>query len=235
VWLWLLLTAPPATIVLAPAMWRAAKGLRLVWLPFVLFVAAHSFVPHKEERFMAPVLPLFLVLLAVTPDAVSKLAGWLRRLAPALAVWFVAVHVIFLAVAVTHQSQAGQREALTALRHDKDAIALVSMGPEVPAFYLGEDPIPMRRTGEVDAVWLRRAMRDLDAEGTPANRFLAFASDGLKVTLLLEAMELDCAHHAVFEGSFVDRLAYQVNPEHNRRRAPIVLWSCERPEVASVL
>ena len=225
-WIWLVLTIPPVTITLVPAMWREARGLRLVWLPFFLFVLAHMLIPHKEERFMAPALPLFLVLLA---------AGLARRMQPALAVWFVAVHAVALGVAVTHQSQAGQREALTRLRHDAEARAVIALGPEVPSFFLGDSPLPVRRNGEVDAVWLRRAMRDLDADDTPANRFLAFESDGFKMELLLEAMALDCRREAVFRSSFFDQLAYRLNPEHNRRRSPIVLWTCERPEVASVL
>ncbi len=225
-WIWLVLTIPPVTITLLPAMWREAKALRLVWLPFVMFVMAHMLIPHKEERFMAPALPLFLVLLA---------AGLLRRMQPALAVWFVAVHALLLGVAVTHQSQAGQREALTHLRHDADARAVIAMGPEVPTFFLGDRVLPVRRNGEVDAVWLRRAMRDLDADDTPANRFLAFESDGFKMELLLEAMALDCHRQPVFESSFFDQLTYRLNPEHNRRRSPIVLWTCERPEVAGVL
>ena len=225
-WIWLVLTVPPVTVTLLPAMWREARGLRLVWLPFFMFVIAHMLIPHKEERFMAPALPLFLVLLA---------AGLLRRMQPALAVWFVAIHAVALGIAVTHQSQAGQRAALTHLRHDADARAVIAMGPEVPAFFLGDRPLPVRRNGDVDAVWLRRTMRDLDAGDTPANRFLAFESDGFKMELLLEAMALDCHRQPAFRSSFFDQLAYRLNPEHNRRRSPIVLWTCERPEVAGVL
>jgi hypothetical protein len=205
-------------------MWREARGLRLVWLPFFMFVIAHMLIPHKEERFMAPALPLFLVLVA---------AGLVRRMRPALTVWFVAVHAVVLGVAVAHQSQAGQRHALTRLRHDTEARAVIAMGPEVPTFFLGNRTLPVRRNGEVDAVWLRRAMRDLDVDDTPANRFLAFESDGFKMELLLEAMALDCRREAVFESSFFDQLAYRLNPAHNRRRSPIVLWTCERPEVAA--
>jgi hypothetical protein len=225
-WIWLALTIPPVTVTLLPAMWHEARKLRLIWLPFFMFVIAHMLIPHKEERFMAPALPLFLVMLA---------AGLVRRMPPAFAVWFVAIQVVALGVAVTHRSQAGQREAITTLRHDDDAHALIAMGPEVPAFYLGDRALPVRRHGEVDAVWLRRAMRDLDADDTPANRFLAFASDGFKVEVLLDAMALDCKRERVFESSFFDRLAYRLNPEHNRRRGPLVLWTCERPEVAGVL
>ncbi len=223
VWIWLVLTIPPVTVTLIPAMWREARPLRLIWLPFFMFVIAHMLIPHKEERFMAPALPLFLIMLA---------AGLVRPMRPAFAVWFVAVHAVALGITVTHRSQAGQRAALTHLRRDPDARAIVAMGPEMPSFFLGDRGLTVRRNGEVDAVWLRRTMRDLDAAGEHANRFLAYASDGFKVALLLEAMALDCERKAVFESSFFDQLAYRLNPEHNRRRGPIVLWTCERPEVA---
>jgi hypothetical protein len=45
--------------------WRTGyRGLLVPLLYFILFVVAHSVVPHKEERFMIPILPLFLILLA---------------------------------------------------------------------------------------------------------------------------------------------------------------------------
>ncbi|MEL6211420.1 MAG: hypothetical protein AAFR44_14830, partial [Pseudomonadota bacterium] len=60
----LVLTAPPATYWLGRALWRAAGNAPLVAIPFGLFVLVHSAIPHKEERFMFSVLPLFFALLA---------------------------------------------------------------------------------------------------------------------------------------------------------------------------
>src|SRR5262249_16464711 len=155
-----LLTIPPATIVLVPAMWRTARPLTLVWLPWILFVIAHMIVPHKEERFMAPALPLFLVMLATALAAPPPTAS-AHRVVNAMGVWFVAVHVVMLGLAITYQAQAAPRRALTAIREDPSARALVAMGPEIPELYLGDRPLPVARSGNVDAVWLRRTLRDL--------------------------------------------------------------------------
>ncbi|MBC7793280.1 MAG: hypothetical protein H7Z43_06205, partial [Clostridia bacterium] len=222
--LFVALTVPPASIVIVPAMMRAGRKLPLIWLPLALFVLAHTVIPHKEERFMAPVLPLFLILLAA---AVAHVPNWARHIARACAVWFVAVHVFALALTVTHRSQDAQREALAALRRDNGSRALVSVGPELPTFYLGK-LASLRRNG-VDAVWLRRAMKALDENGTPANRFMAYQEDALKMTILLEAMELYCPRRALYEGDLLDSAAYAMNPQHNKRRGPLVVWSCDRP------
>jgi hypothetical protein len=42
--------------------WSRYKILFPVLFPFVSFVVLHSLIPHKEERFMIPVLPLFFIL-----------------------------------------------------------------------------------------------------------------------------------------------------------------------------
>lgn len=42
---------------------KSYQGLLAPLLYFGVFVLAHSLIPHKEERFMIPVLPLFLILL----------------------------------------------------------------------------------------------------------------------------------------------------------------------------
>lgn len=45
--------------------WRENFGaLTPVWLGLAVFFVSHALVPHKEERFMVPILPAFLALLA---------------------------------------------------------------------------------------------------------------------------------------------------------------------------
>lgn len=227
--LFLLLTVPPATFVVVPAMWKAARNIPLVWVPFALFVLAHTLIPHKEERFMAPVLPLFLVMVAA---ALATVPAWAKRFAPAAGVWFVAVHIVALVLVCTHRSQDAQRSALADLRHDTAATGLISAGPELPTFFLGK--LAASRNGEVDAVWMRRAMKALDENGTPANRFVAYREDAFKLGILLEAMALDCPDRRVYEGDLLDTAAYAMNPRHNKRRGPVVVWSCSRPELAMV-
>jgi hypothetical protein len=233
--LWLLLTVPPATVVLLPALWRAGRRLPLVAWPLVAFVLFHSAVPHKEDRFMLPVLPLFLLLLAAVPAIFERATGprWaaLARWWPQTKVFLVAVHLAALVVAVSSQSQANVREAMVTLRHDHHAEAVVSLGPELQLFFLGRE-LPARRKPDVDAGWLTETLSGLAAAGTPANRFLGFAPDEARIHILLAALGLSCDAPQTFSGYWFDRLLSQLNPKRNRRRAPILLWTCELPAVA---
>jgi hypothetical protein len=232
--IFLLLTVPPATIVVLPAMLRAARSLSLVTVPFVAFFVFHSLVPHKEERFMLPVLPLFLILLAAAPQALAQAQGpiWARLKRWARPTWILVagVHVAALLLAVTSQSQANLREAMTRLRHDSETRAIVSMGPELQTYFLGRPKVPTYRTSEVDAVWLGRTLRQAQEE--PPNRFLAFAPDRLKAELLLLSFGMACAPAEVIDGWWFDRLLYELNSHRNRRRAPVLLWRCEPPALA---
>lgn len=59
------LSLPPALFMRFRGLdWRGSYRPLLPALAyFLIFVLAHSFVPHKEERFMIPILPIFVVLL----------------------------------------------------------------------------------------------------------------------------------------------------------------------------
>ena len=235
--LFLLLTVPPATILVLPTMVRASRRLPLVTWPFLTFLVFHSLVPHKEERFMLPVLPLFLILLAAVPHTLAEADGpiWARLRAFWPATWklLVVVHLAALLIAVTSQSQANLREAMTRLRHDPEARGIISLGPEVEGYFLGRPELPLYRKSEVDAVWLGRTLRQ--AETPRPNRFLAFAPDQMKAELLLLGFGMNCGPAEVIEGWWLDRLLYSLNPHRNRRRSPILLWHCDPPAVALLL
>lgn len=234
--MWLALTMPPATILLLPAMLRAGRRQALVAWPFVLFVLAHSVIPHKEERFMLPVFPLYLLLLAAVPEALAGAAGRWWEIAktwwPRTRWWLIAMHALALVLAITHQSQRAQRQAMAALRADSAARAVISLGPEVQAFLLARDDLPVRRRREPSAAWLHDTLTDLAQQGIRANRFLGFTPDRDEIAAQLQAEGALCEAPTLFESWWLDRLLCLLNPRHNRRRAPVLLWRCEQTLVA---
>jgi hypothetical protein len=55
---------------LRPRRWE--KVDYLIFAPALLHLAAHSLIPHKETRFMLPLLPLFFYAFAITADRILK-------------------------------------------------------------------------------------------------------------------------------------------------------------------
>lgn len=236
--MWLVLTVPPATLVLVPAMIRAARRLALVTWPFALFVLVHSAIPHKEERFMLPVLPLFLVLLAATPQALQDADGgmWRRliNLWPTTKTFLIAIHAALLLLAVSAQSQAALRESMVVLRHDKGAKAVISLGPEVHDFFLARPTLPLRHRGKPDAKWVTFFISDLQANHRVSpNRFLGFSADRAHIETILSAHGFMCDEPVLVLGWWLDRVIYRINPTHNRRRSSVLIWRCEQPAFAS--
>ncbi len=238
--LWIALTLPPLTVWIVPLLYRAARTLPLVSVPWLAFVLFHSLVPHKEERFMLPALPLFLALLALTPDLLDSARGrffaWGRRLRRVGFLAFVGVHSLALLIASGAQTQANARRAMEELRVDAQANAVVSMGPELQLFFLDRPELPTARTGRPDLVWLGRVLAEFqrDHERLP-NRYLCFEPECGTMELMLASLALSCETPQVFPGFWADRLAYALNPEHNRRRASVWLYRCDRPSLARAM
>ena len=56
----------PLAFLMAKSFWKTLRSWLWLSLPFGSFVLIHSLVPHKEERFMLPVFPLFLIHITIT-------------------------------------------------------------------------------------------------------------------------------------------------------------------------
>ncbi|HET6347019.1 MAG TPA: hypothetical protein VFH51_18935, partial [Myxococcota bacterium] len=234
--LWLALTVPPTTLWLAPGLWRAARQAPHVAWPFAAFVAIHLAVPHKEDRFMLPVLPLFLVggAAAVGWLEAGEVAGppWLRRTWPRARAYAATVLAVALALVVTNQSQANNRDVMRSLRADAGVRGIVSVGPELQAYFLGRPEVPTWEAKHVDEAWLRAVLDEARARGVVPNRVVAFARDRDAVEIALALEGFTCDPPQPVPGWWLDRLIYATNPRRNLRRSALLLYRCEQPALA---
>jgi len=230
-----LLAVPPAALVLLPGAWLVARRYVVISLPILLFVVAHTAIAHKEERFLLPILPLFLVLLAAAPSALSSpTAGgpkWniLKRYKQPAFRLFVGVNAVALILVVSGRSQANQIEAMRRLAGSNNIRAVVSLGPELQAFFLERDDLTLSRYPHVDGDFFRQVTRPVDDRQADPNHdlsLLSFAPDEDAVQVLLATSNLTCLVKSTADGWWLDRLLYRLNPKHNRRRAPIVVRVC---------
>ncbi|MBI3558029.1 MAG: hypothetical protein HY074_17330 [Deltaproteobacteria bacterium] len=144
------ITSAPALLAAAalPFFWSAlSKQLRAVWFMNIFFVAVFCAIPHKEKRFLAPLLYTAIVAafatLAVARARVSK--ATLRWLVPA-AIGLFAVH--FATNAVTYLVRRPWWDRLEAIHTAGLAPGIEKMfSPQWPAIFYLSRTVPSEAIG----------------------------------------------------------------------------------------
>lgn len=66
----------PLGIAMGIGFFASARKYFFLFIPVILFILFHSFYPSKQERFILPVLPLFVILSVVGYDTYFRTGGW---------------------------------------------------------------------------------------------------------------------------------------------------------------
>jgi hypothetical protein len=230
-WLFILaLTLPPFSFVLAPhlrALWRR----HWPWLvPLLVYVGAHSLVPHKEERFLYPVVGLEMWAVAWLWSA-GALDRYARKVfAPAL---FVIGAIGLLAVCLVN-TQEGEIEPPAYAESRYHSVMYLDHGSLLGIsrirFYFLRPPSDIESVSKED-LNARRIDEALEAHSDiNAVVLLTSAPDALNELHALEGiqtMESRC-QTLRSAGSLIDRMIYALNPKHNERRRPTWYLVCAR-------
>ena len=246
------MTIPPFTVVIAAPMWTAARRHWILTFPLLAFVLSHSLIGHKEERFMFSVLPLFLILLACIPEEMQNpdnhFRPWVRRWWPRCKKPLIVIHVVALLVTLSAQTQKNQRDAMNWLRQNPKVNHLVSLGPEIPLFLLNRDDIEIERKRKFYPIWLFWTMWEMRQIKDEPIHVISYQPDRERAGKMLAESTLalppeiqknlrsapagwDCSIVATQSGAWLDRLVYRLNPKHNTRRSPIDIWKCYWPRM----
>tara|TARA_B100000959_G_scaffold282545_1_gene349211 strand:- start:58 stop:1581 length:1524 start_codon:yes stop_codon:yes gene_type:complete len=229
--MWLALLLPPFAFVIFPPFLRAVRLYPLLSFPWLVFLISHSFISHKEERFMYPVIPLFCALLALSVFVKDDCQHpyWLK-----VKKWwdlsikgFIFVHLLALGLVCINQSQLNQRQAMSKLWADTQATGLLSIGPEIQSYFLQRKELNIIRRGKPHLEWLQAAMSATRNKKVSINRAISYKVEHETVAAHLEAVKLDCQVKEELRGWWLDRLIFKGNPRHNRRRSTIELWHCQ--------
>ncbi|MGH7524718.1 MAG: hypothetical protein ACREK8_10460 [Gemmatimonadales bacterium] len=211
-------------ISIPPVFWLRYRGMR--WreqyhpiLPtvlfFVVFVASHSAVPHKEDRFMVPILPVFLICL-------TPLAGYVVMHSRVRTAFFLVFNAFLLMITSFTVEQ-------------QNTIGMVR--------YLGKRPDISRLVGIDETLVLyptAYALRTPPKRTMSAVAFLADPPDecntliAVRRSMTTQLPVLAARFHQVaeFKPGLLEQLIIRINPRHNARRTPIELFepaACVRP------
>jgi hypothetical protein len=196
----------------------------------IFFVTIHSAIPHKEERFMYPILGLLLILLADSWALSRHVRSAQRIFQP---VFFI-VLVLILPIACFVNTQAGEIEpaaraeqnfgAVAYLDHEslfaKSLIQFYFLRPPGQIFEVDEGGLRLERAAEILAE--NPALKGVEILTSNPASFETLRSLGGQARDKIKCGETQEAT------SLVDRLLFRLNPKHNQRRRPSLYILCER-------
>jgi hypothetical protein len=178
---------------------------------FGVFLLAHSVVPHKEERFAIPVLPLFLVLL--TPLAVYLLAAVGQRWRVILFAVVNGIALVLLVSSPIQRTVLGVAEWLD--HHTGIGFVVLAQNEVLMPWAFIAHPVARRvgltesdLSGEVAADCSRVVVSLADSE----------AADRVRASGRFRPV-------ARFSPGPLEAAVVWLNPRHNARRGPIVVFA----------
>ena len=183
----------------------------LLW-PLVLmvgvFVILHSMIPHKEDRFLVPVVTAYLALLAPLSAHLVREGslGWRGRT-------FLTLNLGAVGLIAVVPSQHNVIGPVRYFRADPTITRVWAIQPSMEAWPVGYSEYPSPVLERVDT--LPQRLR----ERPSCNEVIVVRSDAL------DRVRLDGYREAaVFGPGIPERLVIMINPENNTRRKPIHLF-----------
>jgi hypothetical protein len=215
-------------------LWRSARGVwRRHWpiiIPSLVFILVHSLVPHKEERFLYPVVGLIWIVLAAFWSA-SSFSKWPRKVYSPL---FLTLNVVLLLCACLVNSQEGEIEPAAYAEHKYGRVlyldneSLFGQSKFLPYFL--RPPSRMEPIGPND---MQMSKIDQSLQAHPDIQAVMMmtsavdAVDFLRSMVQIKTIESQCGELRQ-AGSLMDRVLYNLNPKHNQRRRPTWYVVCAR-------
>lgn len=197
---------------------------------FAVFLFIHSVVPHKEERFMYPVLGIELWFIAFLWTAGMR-DKWVRKLFAPVALGLTAV---LLPVFCFMNTQAGEIEPPALIEKRYGGVVYLDhkslFGMSRFRFYFLRPPSRFENVEREDFNAAKVDQAFADNPGLHAVVLLTSDPEAENELLALERLKTmngECLEVRT-SGSAVDRLIYTMNPKHNQRRRPTWYLVCER-------
>jgi Alg9-like mannosyltransferase family len=213
----------PALLLLAGYFKTATQSgnRKMLFYASLLFFVFHSYYANKQERFILPFLPLFIILGVIGfRDTYEQYAtkNWFRGFTKFALIWFLVLNTILLFVLSVTYTKRSRVESMNYLREKGDLQNMLiqnyeSSQPEAP-FYL-------QKRYDYFMVDTREKMATLPQELNSSkkmkpNYIILVGNTDLQARIVEVKKVFPTMQHEVdIEPSFVDNIAYLLNPSHN--------------------
>jgi hypothetical protein len=210
------LTLPVATIITLPAFYKSC--VRYLWLsiPLAFFVVLHSFSPHKEERFMFPVIPLFILMIGLGLKEAKR--GWAKF----SWYWFWSANGLLLCLTIFSPTLLNVIAPMDYVRRSGFEV-FASDSPLVPDFFTAYK-------GKVDPVdrykW-KPYLCSLD-KNKKTYLLTIFQEEETKMKQYSDECGVKLKYIDNFKSGLADYIVAKLNPTFNRRRVNGYLYEVDR-------
>lgn len=193
----------------------------VLFLGTLFFMIFHCYYPNKQERFILPFMPYFLMLGVIGyRDIYEQFEAkkWLVNLNKVVIVWFLILNTITLCLLSVTYSKRSRVESMVYLREKGDMTNFVLENfagnqPHAP-FYLQKryDCYTIN-----SAESLAQLPADLQKGLKPKPNYVIFEGDEKLDERLIRLKKVfpTLQKEAIIAPSFVDNIAYLLNPSHN--------------------
>lgn len=214
---------PPVSIFLFFGFLRTWKKYLLFFLPVLIFLLAHSYFPNKQERFILPILPFFIILGVIGwQQFIESSIFWMKRkkIVKGSTIFFWIINILLLPFITTMYSKKARVEAMTYLSKYKNIKYILvedathGNAKMPPLYYLGQwvGVYELSESEPLDT--LRMKLKTFGAEDYP--RFALFYEnvdlnkrvDSLKTVMPNLTFETEIAP------SFIDEVLHRMNPRN---------------------
>jgi hypothetical protein len=212
---------PPVSLFLGWGFIRNWKKYLFIFIPLILFFVFHSWVPNKQERFIVPMVPLFIVLGSIGWTEFregSKFWGKHRQLLKACWIFFWILNSAALLVFTFTYSKRSMAESMTYLSKYPGIVSIAAVdggnNPEMfPKFYLGQwVGMANEKTGDrsLDSILTASLKKGRDF----APRFVLFTTDSDLDSLVIRTRKYlpQLVYETEIKPGFIDRLVRWLNP-----------------------
>ncbi|MEA5139677.1 glycosyltransferase family protein [Arcicella rigui] len=194
---------------------------RMLFLASLFFFVFHSYYPNKQERFILPFVPFILILGVIGFRDIYEAfqdKKWFRKTTNFLVSWFIVLNTILLCVLSVTYTKRSRVESMNYFREKGDlknfVIQNFQASQPVALFYLHK----RLDYYEIDTP---EKLADLPNELKTGkkiypNYLIMVGNSDLEARLeLMKKVFPKLKHETDIEPSFIDNIAYVLNPSHN--------------------
>jgi len=202
---------------------RDRNVLLYLIIPTVVFIAAHSLIENKQERFILPIVPMLVVIgsLAWTKGREHKPAWLHDRWFKYSTIWFFALNSLLVALFCVSYSKRSRVESMSVLREMHNvqrAVVVADAKVYVPRFYAGREKRIDRIVNDTtDASWELASQEHYQAVVFFGEKSL---QQGKKRFEQLNKCRLQVA--AVVEPGLLDKILHMLNPRGNKNETSVI-------------